>query len=447
MIEFNSPLNDKERINQLNKQNQMLHPDREPREIAGYNKSSRKWFFNENIVDFEPYIKWLKPEQIEYLKGTLETVFTEIDTKVDLIQLKSKYRFSADVYYHYKADKISILYVTDSVDGKKHLKVIISNSKLDTFDLNNKRVILVGKLSIYKAHGEFQFEATELHVLPNEKTKYQKQLDEWQEELNNLGIVPSKNDNSKTLFGYKIKRIGVISSNNEGKGYSDFKSIILDKTNYELLELFTSMTAKNIAEKIYQLSDKENVDCICIVRGGGSKYELIDFNNPVLIKVIHEIGMAKTPILTAIGHTTDISLCDKFATYHTATPTALANYLKSLLWTKKTNKEKEELIQKNHKLENANKNLEYENNRLKNDNEQLAQKNNDLENKNNQLEQEINTLKDKKNQLEDKLQDLNKTKATLKVLRNELELAYSNNKKLQDKLDKSKTGFFSKLLK
>lgn len=38
MIEFNSPLNDKERINQLNKQNQMLHPDREPREIAGYLK-------------------------------------------------------------------------------------------------------------------------------------------------------------------------------------------------------------------------------------------------------------------------------------------------------------------------------------------------------------------------------------------------------------------------
>jgi len=379
MIEFNSPLGDKERINQLNKQNQMLHPEKEPREIAGYNKSSRKWFFNENIVDFEPYIKWLNGEQILYLRKfstTLSQIFLNIDVNFEPKKFNAKYKFVADVYSFYKADTLSLLYVTDSVDGRGRLRVIVSNDRLNTFDLADKRVVIIGQLSTYKGYGEFQFIAEDIQVL-SDKTKYRIQLDKWQQELKALKMLP---DSEKiNLSDYDLTHIGVISNNVSGKGYYDFKSI-LKNTDYTLVERFMPMTATNIAKEIHNL--QYEVDCICIVRGGGSKYELLEFNNPILIKAISD---SSTPILTAVGHTTDYLLCNEFADYNAQTPTALANYLKGLplrqkyaenkkqrekylLSLKNDNTAKEELIKKlyaeNERLQKQIDKLYYENEEL-----------------------------------------------------------------------------------
>ena len=394
MIEFNSPLNDKERINQLNKQNQMLHPDREPREIAGYNKSSRKWFFNENIVDFELYIKWLNEEQILYLRKfstTLSNIFLNIDANFEPKKFNARYKFVADVYSFYKTDTLSLLYVTDSVDGRGRLRVIISNNKLNTFDLADKRVVIIGQLSTYKGYGEFQFIAEDIHVL-SDKTKYRMQLDKWQQELKASKMLP---DSKKMdLSGYELTHIGVISNNVRGKGYYDFKSI-LKNTDYTLVERFTPMTAANVAKEIHNL--QYEVDCICIVRGGGNKYELLDFNNPILIKAISD---SSTPILTAVGHTTDYLLCNEFADYNAKTPTALANYLKGLPLKQKYAENKEKW----------NKYLLS----LKNDNtakEQLIKK---LYAENERLQKQVDEL-------------------------------YYENEELQAQLRQSKKGFFSRL--
>lgn len=211
MIEFNSPLSDKELINQLNKQNQMLYPDKDPRKIAGYNKSSRKWFFNENFVDYLQYIKWLSAEQVAYLRDlstTLTQLFTKIDTNFEPQKFNFKYKFVADVYSFYKTDTLSLLYVTDSVDGRGRLRVIISNDNLDTFDLTDKRVIIIGQLSTYKGYGEFQFIAEALQVL-SDKTKYQMQLDKWQQELNASKVFP--NSEKVDISNYDLTSIGVIS--------------------------------------------------------------------------------------------------------------------------------------------------------------------------------------------------------------------------------------------
>lgn len=267
----------------------------------------------------------------------------------------------------------------------------ISNDKLDTFDLTDKRVIIIGQLSTYKGYGEFQFIAEDLQVL-SDKTKYQMQLDKWKQDLNASKVFP--NSEKVDISNYDLTSIGVISNNIRGKGYYDFKSI-LKNTDYTLVERFIPMTAANIAKEIQNLQDK--VNCICIVRGGGNKYELLEFNNPVLIKAIFNSSIL---ILTAVGHTTDYLMCNEFADYNAKTPTALANYLRNLPLRQK-----------------------YAENKKQREKYLLS-----LRNDNTAKEQLIKKLYAENERLQKQIDEL-----------------YYENEELQAQLKKSKKGFFSRL--
>lgn len=73
--------------------------------------------------------------------------------------------------------------------------------------------------------------------------------------------------------------------------------------------------------KALERVDKMNYDVIIIARGGGSAEELMPFNDEGLVR---EIFRCKTPIISAVGHESDVTLCDEVADYRAATPTAAA---------------------------------------------------------------------------------------------------------------------------
>ncbi|MDE6550733.1 MAG: exodeoxyribonuclease VII large subunit [Clostridia bacterium] len=70
--------------------------------------------------------------------------------------------------------------------------------------------------------------------------------------------------------------------------------------------------------------DKLGYDLIIIARGGGSQQELMPFNDESLVKAIYG---ASTPIVSAVGHETDYTLCDMVADVRAATPTAAAHLI------------------------------------------------------------------------------------------------------------------------
>lgn len=122
-------------------------------------------------------------------------------------------------------------------------------------------------------------------------------------------------------------RIGLITSNNSA-AFSDFCNKI-NTSNYpfKLTAIDSHMQGKEVESDVcraIEYLEKQPVDIIAIVRGGGTKVDLSWFDNYSISKTI---ANCKKPILTGLGHEIDRSTCDIVAHKECITPTATAEYI------------------------------------------------------------------------------------------------------------------------
>lgn len=137
--------------------------------------------------------------------------------------------------------------------------------------------------------------------------------------------------NKKTTLPVIIKNIAIISSPTAA-GYADFiNQISSNNFNYSFnLTLFPSAMQGGLvpADVSRQLdvinTKKENFDLVIIIRGGGSKQDMNEFDDRDLA-----IAIANTqiPVITGIGHETDTSVADHVAFRNLKTPTAVGAWI------------------------------------------------------------------------------------------------------------------------
>ena len=123
-----------------------------------------------------------------------------------------------------------------------------------------------------------------------------------------------------------IKKILIISSKT-GAAIQDFY-YVLDNNNCNVLRELIDVAVQGIECSTSIINVLQNInqnyDLIIITRGGGSMEDLWGFNDVNLIKAIYD---CKIPILSAVGHATDTTICDMVADLSTPTPSLAAQYI------------------------------------------------------------------------------------------------------------------------
>ena len=156
----------------------------------------------------------------------------------------------------------------------------------------------------------------------------QKQREETLKRLQKEGIL---NCNQQLPFPLLPKRIAVISADSS-KGLSDFMEVLIN--NEEGYTFFTFLfnaylQGDQAVDSIIQTLEKikkvrQHFDLVVIVRGGGAEVGMTCYNHYELCKAIATFPL---PILTGIGHSTNLNVAEMIAYRNAITPTKLAEFL------------------------------------------------------------------------------------------------------------------------
>ena len=156
----------------------------------------------------------------------------------------------------------------------------------------------------------------------------QKQREETLRKLAKEGLL---NLNQKLHFPLLPKRVAIISADSS-KGLSDFMQALQEneKSYFIFTHLFNAYLQGDVAvqsiisalKKIKRV--KDHFDIVIIVRGGGAEVGMTCYNNYDLCKAIAEFPL---PVLTGIGHSTNLNVAEMVSFRNEITPTKLAEFL------------------------------------------------------------------------------------------------------------------------
>lgn len=207
-------------------------------------------------------------------------------------------------------------------DEKSKINCVIFNSNYDkNLNLDNgSKIIANGYISLYERDGSYQLYINDIEIegLGNLYIEFNKLKDQLSKE----GLFDIK---YKKPIPTIPKSIGVITSDT-GAVIRDIINVIkrrYPKVNIKLypVNVQGNQSKYDICEGIKFFNKQNNVDTIIVGRGGGSIEELWSFNEEI---VVREVFKSKIPIISAVGHETDFTICDFVADMRAPTPSAAA---------------------------------------------------------------------------------------------------------------------------
>ncbi len=185
---------------------------------------------------------------------------------------------------------------------------------------DGQNIICHGRISVYEPRGEYQilidtvdFKGTGNLLLQYEKLKKQ---------LGEEGLF--RDSSKKNIPPYPEKIVLVTSPT--GAAVQDFLKIASIRGYHGRIIVYpVAVQGKNSADQIAKSLEAINTniaaDLIILLRGGGSLEDLWTFNEE---KVARAISNSLIPVVTGIGHETDLTIADLCADRQTHTPTAAA---------------------------------------------------------------------------------------------------------------------------
>ncbi len=208
-------------------------------------------------------------------------------------------------------------------DEQSQLKAVMFKSYAQRLKFepdSGMRVICRGRISAYEKDGVYQLYVEDMQ--PDGVGALNLAYEQLKEKLEKEGLF--SNLYKKAIPKYP-KKIGVATSN-MGAAVEDIKNIT--KRRYPLCELVIVPTlvqgdgaSEDIVKSIKFLDSMGDIDLIIVGRGGGSIEDLWAFNAE---SVARAVFACNTPVISAVGHETDFTICDFVADLRAPTPSAAA---------------------------------------------------------------------------------------------------------------------------
>ncbi len=208
-------------------------------------------------------------------------------------------------------------------DEKSQLKAVMfrsSNMRLRFMPEDGMKVLASGKVSVYTATGEYQLYCESME--PDGIGALYQAYEQLKRKLAAEGLF---DEGKKKPLPEFPRCIGIITSDT-GAAVRDMIDVATRRFPAAKLLLFPSLVqgqgaAENLREGIRYFNGTSSCDVIIIGRGGGSIEDLWAFNDERLAR---EIYASKIPVISAVGHETDFTICDFVADVRAPTPSAAA---------------------------------------------------------------------------------------------------------------------------
>lgn len=214
------------------------------------------------------------------------------------------------------------LYFTLKDDSAAVRAVMFNSSakRLKFMPEDGMKVIARGRVSVYEASGQYQLYVDDMQ--PDGVGALNLAYEQLKEKLQKEGLFSEHH--KKPLPPYPEK-VGVITSPT-GAAVRDIINVLGRRFPYAEI-VFCPVLVQGEGAHL-QLTDAVNMfnseraaDVIIIGRGGGSIEDLWEFNDEGLARAVYN---SEIPVISAVGHETDFTICDFVADMRAPTPSAAA---------------------------------------------------------------------------------------------------------------------------
>lgn len=222
-------------------------------------------------------------------------------------------------FKHYRQSGHMYFTLKDSSSQLKCVMFATDNYKLKFVPKDGMNVVCFGQIGVYERDGVYQLYVRDIQ--PKGAGDLAVAFEQLKAKLAQKGYF---DEGIKKPIPEYPEKIGVATSN-MGAAVEDIKNVL--SRRYPLCDIIIvptvvqgDLASNDIASSIRFL-DNLGVDTIIVGRGGGSIEDLWAFNTEEVADAVYN---CKTPIISAVGHETDFTICDFVADLRAPTPSAAA---------------------------------------------------------------------------------------------------------------------------
>ena len=202
---------------------------------------------------------------------------------------------------------------------------VLSCIKFGTFERLpvGMKVLLSGTVTFYDKGGRISFNIKD--IKPYGEGEQFLRLKKLKDKLANEGLFENR-----PALPKKISSVAVVTSAS-GAVIHDILSVWKNRIKIDVYVYAVKVQGdgadKEIAAAIKDINTFKKVDCIIVARGGGAFTDLDIFNSEITARAV---AHSATPIVSAVGHETDYTLCDLCAGVRAGTPSIAAETIAAL---------------------------------------------------------------------------------------------------------------------